>query len=171
MWRAVASQESSVHHHSQLYSQQLSTQHVLWGCWKRPLPLVMICCVLNKVLISGQGESSEAGQTRFFHPRSHTGPKEFLVGCVLHRPDTEPWGESDLFSWCFLTCKCIIEWVVLRLRALISGLWQLPVQFKTLPLSSVYFTLLLGITTLLQWRLQVTGWHVKGVPTFIVVLS
>lgn len=109
-WRAAASQESSVHHHSRLYSQQCSTQHVLLGCWNMALwPLVMICCVRGNVLIMGQGESGEAGQTRFFHPRCTPGRKNCLVGCVRHRPDREVWGESGLSSltW-FLTCKCIM---------------------------------------------------------------
>jgi len=107
-WRAVARQESAVHHHSQLYSQQRSTQHVLLGCCKMALPLVVIRCVLHNVLIVGQG-GSEAGQTSLFHPRSTLGRRNGLVGCVLHRPDTEVWGESGWFSpRCFLTCKCII---------------------------------------------------------------
>lgn len=107
MWRESGILSASPF--SPLQSAALSSARVMgWDCWKRPLPLVTMCYVPNNVLISGQEESSEAGQTRFLHPHSTLGQRNSLVGCMLHRPDTEAWGESGLSSRCFLTCKCIM---------------------------------------------------------------
>lgn len=64
----------------------------------------------------------------------------------------------------------VMGYVILRLRALLGGIWQSYLFSLRHYHCQLCFTLLLGITTLVWWRLQVTGWSIKKLPTFIVVL-
>lgn len=77
MWRAVAGQKSSVHHHSQLYSQQLSTQHVT-GLLKEG-----IASGHDLLHAQQRAERRPRGEQRgrsnsFLSPTQHSGPKELF---------------------------------------------------------------------------------------------